>query len=166
MELTTLQDILTTAIKRVLAKDSCLLENSLHEGSIAFRLGLYLHEALDESEYIVDMEYNKNLIMGGLKRVPIDGELDEVRPDLIVHKRGTSSNMLAIEVKKSSNRTGQERDQKKIKGYLQQLGYQYGLTILFRTHDRLADLEWHRQGLQDVIVSTIQLSHDELRELG
>lgn len=60
-----------------------------------------------------------------------------VIPDIIIHHRRTSNNLLAIEVKTSDNRELIEFDKEKLKAYreYEPLDYQYALFIRFQKLD-------------------------------
>lgn len=55
-----MENKLITAIKVLFMRDRFLLENDIHERSIAHRLGMYLQPLF--SEWDVDCEYNKKEI--------------------------------------------------------------------------------------------------------
>lgn len=57
-----------------------------------------------------------------------------VLPDVIVHRRGDSnSNLLVIEMKKASNRSGLDSDRKRLKAFRKELGYNLGALVVCRT---------------------------------
>jgi len=118
----------------LLQDDRWLIDNDLSERSISFRLGYYLQNEF--SDYSVDCEYNGNpddlrnrkkinIIRGELERLGLlkDTEIDEnvtrtVFPDIIIHKRGTNYNNIAIiEMKKSTNKTSHDYDFIKLQHY-------------------------------------------------
>jgi len=123
--------------------DAFLLENNLNERSITHKLAEYLQQQFHE--YHVDCEYNRiknenmdqqyitkilNLPIENLKSD--DTEAKTVYPDIIVHKRGTNDdNLLAIEVKKSTNRSTREFDFRKLLAFKTQLKYIFALFIEF-----------------------------------
>ncbi|BFH14409.1 hypothetical protein WDD9_001257 [Paenibacillus melissococcoides] len=96
-------------------------------------------------EWDVDVEYNRNL--NDIKKfneltMKLIHELSDnqdfltgkksVFPDIIVHKRGTSNNLIAIEVKKANVSERLEKyDIEKIKGYIldNSLNYKYAVFI-------------------------------------
>ncbi len=75
------------------------------------------------------------------------GNIEErnVIPDVIVHKRKTNRNLLAVEVKKIDNRENRFKDEAKLKAFREQLGYRYTLFIDFETGDnpRVANVVFH-----------------------
>jgi len=97
----------------------------------------------------VDCEYNRD--EHNSKRLELDTETirsDEdqaktVYPDIIVHERGKSKNLLAIEIKKDSGESS-DKDLRKLRALRRQLGYSYGLFIRFGTGRRagVTELCW------------------------
>lgn len=111
-------DALESAARMVGQRDAYILEHDLREEAIIHRLAYYLEEILLKDEslglkgYSVDCQYNSG---AGYRRkylqVPwpkgsqsqLRKRDSHVRPDLIVHQRGTDGiNLLMVEVKKSS----------------------------------------------------------------
>ncbi len=88
--------ILVKAVTDVLIKEKDLLIRNLHEISITHRLACHLERYIAEGDasYDVDLEYNRD--RGSVKQ--LDGQ--RIRPDIIVHRRGTTENLICIEVKK------------------------------------------------------------------
>ena len=106
--------------------DSHLLKEDLDEISISHRLALYLQQKFDA--WHVDCEYNRNL--GDTKRI----DNKPVRPDIIIHRRGTTDNLIAIEIKKlSSNPADDNDDKKKLEGYKSGIGYQHAIFLKIGT---------------------------------
>jgi len=93
--------------------DKDLLLIDVNERSITHRLGIYLQEQFPEWD--VDCEYNrlidnkKQMVL--TKRLkakigettPEDTQAKTVYPDLIIHHRISTENLVVIEVKKSTN---------------------------------------------------------------
>jgi len=82
---------------------------------------------------------NKGTDLISLKDVEMKAMCDTngktVYPDIIIHKRGKSENLLAIEVKKTTSQENSEFDHEKLKAYMSKrgLGYQYALFICIKT---------------------------------
>jgi hypothetical protein len=136
-----LEPIIRTALDRLYKEDSYLIEhcgkkaktnNTTHvsEMSIVFRFGIYLQELAKQDKYLasrnIDIEYNRNL--NDLKQQ--DGK--NVRPDLIIHRRGTRENLLAIEFKTYwSDKNSIENDKNRLREFLrEQFSYKYALLII------------------------------------
>lgn len=135
---TVLINSLKNAVEQLYEKDAYLLQSDheLHEQTVSHRLAVYLEKNLRKSSifrknnYSVDCEYNKN--GNNLKIVACynchNGDctvkdnnsfenIKDVRPDIIVHKRGKNfpTNLLIVELKKETNRNTNEKDRDKMK---------------------------------------------------
>lgn len=139
---------LVSALRTLLARDSCLLEVDANERSITHRLAMYLQEEFPSFD--VDCEYNRDNVepkkIGHLGLYPDDEDTEAktVFPDIIVHKRGTKDNHLVIEVKKSTNRVGRTADYAKLHGYKKTLGFQFALFLELGTLQQatVTAVEW------------------------
>lgn len=134
-----IENRLKNALKRLYYYDSHIIDNNSNERSITHRLAVHLGTVF--FEWDVDVEYNRNLndmkaFNERTRRVieAVDDKMDfltgvkTVYPDIIVHKRGTRNNLLAIEVKKMSTSERLEQyDINKVKGYIieESLNYKY-----------------------------------------
>lgn len=95
-------DALTTLFK----KDIRLLGIDVSEESVAAKIALYLQPHFPDMH--IDIEYNR---MGDApKKVAWSGKPKDVYPDIIVHLRETTTNILAIELKKDSNTNPKAKD--------------------------------------------------------
>lgn len=124
------------------------------EVGIVFRLGIYLNRRivdwLKSNEYSLDIEYNRD--GDNVKWIPNDtGTTENIRPDLIIHKRGTNdANILVIEFKTWWNEHLNEavnKDRNKLKKLTKTTGhfhYKYGLFIML-TQDRDSVEYYHYQ---------------------
>jgi hypothetical protein len=113
---------IATAIEQLFASDAALLIRDVHERTIAARLADHLRPRF--SEWHVDCEYNRD----GHEIKKVDGII--VVPDIIIHRRGTTENLLVIEVKKSNTRVPDEQDIEKIHGFREShLRYQYAIFL-------------------------------------
>ncbi|MDQ0088845.1 hypothetical protein J2T12_002255 [Paenibacillus anaericanus] len=143
------------------------------ERAITHKLAEYLQYEFG-SFYSVDCEFNRNfLLQGRSKKIHVlDDEIRElvnnkspleiindlayrelsVYPDIIVHKRGESVNLLVVEIKKSNNQLGSKFDSLKLKAYTDpseanNLNYQYGLYINFDMNQFINhELTWYKEG--------------------
>jgi hypothetical protein len=100
------------ALRTLLANDHYLLEIDVHERTITHRLAMYLqNEFLD---WNVDCEYNRN--WDEVKQIQTTKQLSTtfpqisshndsvtIFPDIIIHHRKSSDNLLVIEVKKTTS---------------------------------------------------------------
>jgi hypothetical protein len=125
-----------TALFRLFREDAYLLRADANERSISHRLALYLEEEFPQWD--VDCEYNRD--RHEPKRLHLDPEPEQsddaqgttVYPDIIVHERGESRNLLAIEIKKSNGESA-EKDFRKLWVLRHELGYQCALFLRFNT---------------------------------
>jgi hypothetical protein len=119
-----------TALRQLSVLDSHLLQHDANERAITHRLAVYLANHFDGWE--VDCEYDQlgdapSRLFSELERqlAEVSGEEPLTRdtmgrtvyPDVIVHRRGTQENLLAIEVKKSTNPVPGDFDRTKLAGY-------------------------------------------------
>ena len=129
-----LRQLLEDAINDVYAEPRFILQHDMQdleglEQSFAFRVGLNLHERLKNTDYSLfdlDAEYNKSL---GLSKMLEEFE-NGIRPDLILHQRGThENNILAVEFKGHWNKFD-KKDKRKLIGLTSSNGdYQYRLGV-------------------------------------
>lgn len=121
-----------------LTEDNFLLENNLNERTISHKLAGYIQNEF--SDWDVDCEYNRNI--DRVKRVtPVyiftdDTDANTVYPDIIVHIRNTEQNLLVIEIKKKATESSKNNDINKIKSFIRELNYRYGLFIDFETGNK------------------------------
>ena len=93
-----IQKLLTDAVEAFFHFDKDLLMNDVHEQAIAHRIAYYIERGGRPHGYQVDCEYNKrglDVKRWGNRRI---------RPDIIVHKRGSNhrgDNLFVIEIKKN-----------------------------------------------------------------
>jgi len=136
---------------RVEKDDRHLLTIDVSERSIAARLAMYLREYF--ADHHVDVEYNRHgedtkklhdLIYGcDCPRDRDEGKT--VLPDVIVHRRGVDdSNLLIIEMKKSTNHEGVEKDRRRIRAFRKELGYRLGALVVCKTKGQSEiSVEWY-----------------------
>ena len=146
MDKNQLKENVETAIQRLTTKDRFLIENGLHEITIAHKLAEYLESEF--KDWDVDIEYNKKIdvdLQGNtskeiLNRFSNAGESGHtqrrsLRIDIIVHHRGKNdygSNLLAIELKKVGNPSRRDMDEDALKQLTDKnrpYRYQFGLFI-------------------------------------
>jgi hypothetical protein len=129
------------ALNQLFEKDGNLLAINASEQTIAAKIAQYLGPHF--AEYHVDVEYNR---MGDVpKRVTWSEKPDEVFPDIIVHRRMTATNILAIELKKDSNPEKKDKDIFKLRAYRRELGYIHALFIRLGVQGdagRVSECEW------------------------
>ena len=149
-------DKIKTCVNQALSdfknNESDLLNPLGREENLAQRFSFWLQRQFPE--WIVDCEYS--LIRDGMSKAKVRKvtqmlmrrvsnkiiRLDEpeevvVVPDIIIHHRGTSENLLVIELKTSNDKSMIEFDKEKLRAYKddERLGYQYALFLKFKKLD-------------------------------
>nr|WP_299239829.1 hypothetical protein [uncultured Halomonas sp.] len=133
------RETLDQALKTLIEQDRFLLKTHANERAISFRLAMHLQTLLPE--WNVDCEYNcwetpchymKHVVTGTTSAAT---EARTIFPDIVIHRRGTSENLAAIEIAKSTNRFSTHQDIKKLKAYKKQLGYQHALLLSIGVDD-------------------------------
>ena len=124
-----------------------LLQNDVSEQAIAHQLAMRFSQNFHG--WNIDCEYNRSMdvIKKLIYAVSPTGETCErnVVPDIIIHRRMTDDNLLAVEIKKSTNRESSFKDLSKLSAFRDQLGYQHSLFIRFLTgvnDARIIELDW------------------------
>ena len=86
----------------------------------------------------MDIEFNRE--GGNFKNIEIQGRVEKVRPDIIIHNRRSDDkkfNFLIVECKKANApREDIQYDQKKIRAFLtdSRYSYSYGLQAIYGGH--------------------------------
>ena len=129
MEKDKIKEKLKLAFNQFLTNDIYLLKQNTDERNLTFRLAIYLQQIFND--WNVDCEYNRN--HQDIKQIKqIDN--GNIRPDIIIHHRGTDDNLVIIEAKKSNNN---EDDTEKLKKEKQQLNYKYAYKLTFFVGEKL-----------------------------
>ena len=139
---------LNGAIDQLLRCDSDLLYNDVNERSISYRLANYLEPYFPG--WNVDCEYNRNqdepkqLVIQRRYVTSNEPQATTVYPDIIVHKRETTDNLLVIEMKKSSSNESDDYDLGKLIAFKKQLHYQYAIFIKVQTIRKagIEEIKW------------------------
>lgn len=121
-----LEDTLAQALRRLLDNDQHLIAGDASKHSLTFRIGQYLQALLPDWQ--VDCAYT------------IDGHtFSPAGPaDLVVHRRGTSDNLLVIEVKKSSDLRPIINETRKLESFAKPpLRYRHAVLVIVTTDDSL-----------------------------
>jgi len=139
-----------SAIKELLRKDSFLLRNNVNERSISHRLAAYLQSQFKgwhvDCEYNRDHDVRKELHVPHETRELDDTEAKTVFPDIIIHKRNTSNNLLVVEIKKSTSSESADYDKSKLGAFVKPpFNYRHGLFIKFTAGQKQVssyELDW------------------------
>ncbi|EDP9826214.1 hypothetical protein QE94_004038 [Salmonella enterica subsp. enterica] len=128
-------------------EQSILLQNDASEQAIAHQLAIKFSQSFPN--WNTDCEYNRSIdvVKKLIYAVSPTREASEhnVVPDIIIHRRMTNDNLLAVEIKKSTNRESSFKDLSKLAAFRSQLGYQNSLFVRFLTgvnDPRIIELDW------------------------
>ena len=124
---------LNLALQKLTTKDIKLFQIDVNERTLSYKLGAYLAEEFPGWD--VDYEYNRDGI--DIKRMPPhtvrskDHTSPAVCPDIIIHRRGTHENLVAIETKKDNNAQGAASDRRRLALFKNHPnGYRYVFAVL------------------------------------
>lgn len=127
-------------LQRLEEDDADLLQVDANERSLTHRLAVYMEDEF--RGWNVDCEYNrkdldpKTLMFPPPGDVPADDdEARTVYPDIIVHRRRTTENLLVIEARKLHAKHIGIDPAMKLRAYVAQLGYQNAYFVSLRTGD-------------------------------
>lgn len=127
---------LEDAVREALSKDWDLVALGCHEQAISHRIAVYLEHRFQG--FSTDCEYNRR--DSSVKRYTNElGEVKNMRPDIIVHKRISSINLMAVEIK-ANNNPDSPTDPAKLKALASQPGYRYKATAFVRIFNSLHDV--------------------------
>ena len=130
-----IKELTEETIQEFLQRESLLLKNDAGEQALSHRLAVVLEPKF--KEWNIDCEYNRDVEAVKRLRYALspNGDIEDrdVIPDIIIHRRKTSDNLLVIEIKKSTNRESDDKDIAKLRAFREQLGYQNGLFVRFLT---------------------------------
>jgi len=139
------------AIGILFKNDSFLLENNVHERSIAHKLAEYLQ--IQFLDWDVDCEYNLKELeikeLEGISQCSSHRATDRVLPDIIIHKRNSNYNLLVVEIK--TNYQDDAYDIEKLKLFTANNGeYKYvlGLFIKFNRSNN-PSMRWFKNGHEE-----------------
>ena len=109
---------IAAALKEFYAREAFLFERDLGERALTHRLAVHMERQFVDFE--VDCDFDRlgartlNLPRGSI--VSTDDHLGKsIYPDIVVHQRAIPNNLLAIEVRKTSNHQPVEHDRQKLR---------------------------------------------------
>jgi len=142
MERKDVEERLRRARVEFLKWDRLLLELRVNERSMTHKFAGYLQREFPDWD--VDCEYNRKFDAPkrvAWKRVPIDDEnAQTVFPDIIVHRRRESINLLVLEAKKSG--LDDADDRAKLGAFMgNDFQYEFGVLLRFVTEGE-GDVLW------------------------
>lgn len=136
-----------TLLEEFVDEQAQLLKNDASEQAISHHLAMKFAQYFPS--WNVDCEYNRKMevVKRLIYAVSPTGEACErnVVPDIIIHRRVTTYNLLAVEIKKSTNQENSFKDLAKLVAFRDQLGYQNSLFVRFLTGANdagIVDLDW------------------------
>lgn len=109
-------------MNQLLEEDPKVIEISSSEWSYNCLIARYLENRFDSFD--VDVEYNKH--GEEYKWHPSPDESGKIRPDIIVHERGTDDrNLLVIEIKKDATEGEIKNQKERVNAFVSGEDYQY-----------------------------------------
>lgn len=155
-----LANYIAQAVAKLFQNDTYLLEINAHETAINHRIAIYLERYFCAKDLLsgkkllaIDLEYNRILPSDPLKEAghhtvltyeylyPNEEKIyveKDVRPDIVVHERGSGqNNILWIETKLGSDCKICREDRDKIYYACKQLGFALGLALLIDYPNKL-----------------------------
>ncbi len=133
-----IEEKLRIAADRFLLTDSYLLGKEGSEWSLAHRYAVHLETQFNgwhvdcEHNRIADEKNNPKKISGGC-----------VRPDIVVHQRGTEHNLIVIAAKTSRNKTAKTEleDKTALKQFKSEFAYQHVYFLTFNFSNKSVEFE-------------------------
>ncbi|SRR6266568_925245 len=132
-----IRNALANAVQETLDKDYDLIALGGHEQAIAHRIAVYLEKYFPS--FHTDCEYNRNKHKAKNRRPETPGDKRQMRPDIIVHRRNTPDNVLAVEMKANANPESAS-DLDKLKCLKGERTYLYKGTAFICIHNALGEI--------------------------
>lgn len=129
---------LKEAVLETLDKDYDLVALGGHEQAIAHRIAFYLEKWFPG--FHTDCEYNRQKHKTKNRHPETPRSKKKMRPDIIVHRRNTSRNVLAVEMKAEANSATKD-DLEKLKCLKAETTYLYKGTAFVCVHNALHEME-------------------------
>ena len=135
-EVNDFKQLVEKAIKEFIKNEGELLEMDVSERCITHSFANYLDKEIGfiNSNLKVDVEYNRHI--KNIKTTGWEVQPRKFIPDIVVHRRKTDENKLAVEIKKSTNKNkmAHESDKLRLRKLVEsEYHYEYGLYLLFKT---------------------------------
>ncbi|QDU29556.1 hypothetical protein ETAA8_46700 [Anatilimnocola aggregata] len=133
-----IRQALSASVSQALEADYDLIALGGHEQAIAHRIAVYLEPRF--IGYHVDCEYNREKHKAKSRRAEEDSDKPRtMRPDIIVHVRDTSRNVLGVEMKANANRDSAD-DLHKLRDLKAEKTYLYKGAAFIRIHNALEEM--------------------------
>jgi hypothetical protein len=195
MEISVIKTKIEKALKCLVDNDAPLLIYDANERSITHMLAIYLWLEFNQCEYDVDCEYNRNIAEKDekstfdrnrrtteyKKRIFRGKEFEKYKctsscdtngttvfPDIIIHKRCSNDNLIAIEVKKTTSEEKKEVfDRKKLIEYrtYSKLKYNYSLFIIIKSLDNDEFGDYNKDRPVKIGIDRLELNSNEKGEI-
>jgi len=133
------------AVTQLYRDDGQLVDGKVHEQAITAQLARHLDSGLEGEGFDVDCEYNRDYREeDDIKR---DQDRARMRPDIIVHRRWTCENLLAIEVKPYWSIADRTEDLARLE-YLTGDAFKYALGVHLEIGSDGPTFTWFADGSQ------------------
>lgn len=158
----TYKENIRDALRQFIVKDKeKLLRVDIYEPTISHRIAVYLENLFPDFD--VDCEYNKNSNEGKEIEDKKNRDGKKIRPDVIIHNRGSIDNIVIIEVKKSGiksklAKTDIEKLEKCMNGALK-----YKLGVFVGVLKRKIDICWIEENNNKITKTIETLENKGLR---
>jgi hypothetical protein len=137
--------VVKDALAEFTRKDMDLLHLSVHEQTLAHRLAIYIEHRV--KDWHVDCEYNRDRLFPKMR---LSG-LNRMTPDIIVHRRNSPINLLAVEIKKTTHPNARkieasERIEELTGAWTKMPRYCHGVVMTFpvrRTDRKEVECKWY-----------------------
>jgi hypothetical protein len=137
------------------------LNREVHETTLNHRLAHYIEILMSDfkyNDYKVDTEYNRFINQRKMVHSIQTGQLIEVRPDIIVHKRTRlhehDPHLLVVEAKKYSNN---DKDRNHVRDIMQDHNYQYIFGLLISYYENIKTINCELLTLENKVFKTQKL---------
>lgn len=153
-------DKVVAALKEFYAREAFLFEHDLGERTLTHRLAVHVERQFPDFE--VDCDFDRlgprtlNLPHGSI--VSTDDHLGKsIYPDIVVHQRGVPNNLIAIEVRKTSNHQPVEHDRQKLRALTDpHIWFAYWIGVLLTLgKNHVTSTEVYASGKHDVAMSGV-----------
>lgn len=132
-----IREALKKAVSEALDKDHDLIALGGHEQAIAHRIAIYLEKSFPDFQ--TDCEYNRNKHKAKNRQPETPGSKN-MRPDIIVHRRNTPDNVLAVEMKANANPATKD-DKEKLQCLKAEETYLYKGTAFVCIENKIQQME-------------------------
>lgn len=145
------------AVQQTLDQDWDLIALGAHEQAIAHRIAFYLESRF--SGFHVDCEYNRQKHRTKAHGGESGEDPKNMRPDIIVHRRNSDTNVLALEMKANANKES-SNDMGKLKALkADKQGYVYKAIVFVKVENGINEI---KDGKLTAKIKWLDLTKEEL----